>query len=186
MARSISVAGTREPSPAVSNDSTTASGVTRRGCSTAPRVRPDPHRSSSTPRRQATRCRQRATERPRYGRAVDVDRFLAVHGPAWDRLAALTARARRGVARLDAVELDELVRLYQRTSTHLSYARTYYRDPALVARLTGLVAQAGAVVYGARPRTVRGIVQFFADTFPVAVWRARRFVAVAAALTFLP
>ena len=72
---------------------------------------------------------------------MDVDRFLAVHGPAWDRLAVLTGKARRGVGRLDALELDELVRLYQRTSTHLSYARTYYRDPALVARLTGHVAR---------------------------------------------
>ena len=88
---------------------------------------------------------------------MDVDRFLVVHGPAWDRLAALTAKARRGVGRLDAIELDELVRLYQRTSTHLSYSRTYYRDPALVARLTGLVAAAGAVVYGARPRTFRAL-----------------------------
>src|SRR5688500_305391 len=117
---------------------------------------------------------------------MDIDRFLAQNGPTWDRLGVLTARARRGVGRLHAAELDELVRLYQRASTHLSYARTYYGDPALTARLTGLVAQAGAVVYGTRPRTVRGIVQFFADTFPVAVWRARRFVAVAAALTFLP
>jgi len=117
---------------------------------------------------------------------VDVDRFLAVHGPAWERLAALTARARRGTGRLDAVEIDELVRLYQRTSTHLSYARTYYRDPALVARLTGLVAAAGAVVYGARPRTFRALARFFTTTFPAAVWHARRAVAVSALLLMVP
>src|SRR5215213_3590226 len=164
MTRSMSVASTRDPSPAVSNDRTTASGVTSRGCSTAPRVR----------------------RVPRYGRAVDVDRFLVVHGPAWDRLAALTGKARRGVGRLDAIELDELVRLYQRTSTHLSYARTYYRDPALVARLTGLVAAAGSVVYGARPRTFRALARFFTTTFPAAVWHARRAMAVSAALLLAP
>jgi uncharacterized membrane protein SpoIIM required for sporulation len=117
---------------------------------------------------------------------VDVDRFLAVHGPAWDRLAALTAKARRGVGRLDAIELDELVRLYQRTSTHLSYARTYYRDPALVARLTGLVAAAGSVVYGARPRTFRALARFFTTTFPAAVWHGRRAMAVSALLLLAP
>jgi uncharacterized membrane protein SpoIIM required for sporulation len=117
---------------------------------------------------------------------VDVDRFLAVHTPAWERLAALTARARRGVGRLDAVELDELVRLYQRTSTHLSYARTYYRDPALVARLTGLVAAAGSVVYGARPRTFRALARFFTTTFPAAVWHGRRAMAVSAVLLLVP
>ena len=117
---------------------------------------------------------------------MDIDRFLAQHGQTWDRLGVLTARARRGVGRLHAAELEELVRLYQRSSTHLSYARTYYRDPALVARLTGLVAQAGSVVYGTRPRTARGIARFFTDTVPAAVWNARRFVLVAALLTFLP
>jgi uncharacterized membrane protein SpoIIM required for sporulation len=117
---------------------------------------------------------------------VDVDRFLAVHGPAWDRLAVLTGKARRGVGRLDALELDELVRLYQRTSTHLSYARTYYRDPALVARLTGLVAAAGSVVYGARPRTFRALARFFTTTFPAAVWHGRRAMAVSALLLLAP
>ncbi len=117
---------------------------------------------------------------------VDVDRFLAVHGPTWDRLSVLTGQARRGVGRLDAVELDELVRLYQRTSTHLSYARTYYRDPALLARLTGLVAAAGSVVYGARPRTFRSLARFFTHSFPGAVWHARRAVGVSLFLLFAP
>ena len=117
---------------------------------------------------------------------MDIDRFLAVHGPTWDRLAALTATARRGVRRMPAADLDELVRLYQRTSTHLSYARTNYRDPALAARLTGLVAAAGAVVYGTRPRSLRTFGHFFTTTFPAAVWHARRAVLVAAALLVLP
>jgi uncharacterized membrane protein SpoIIM required for sporulation len=113
---------------------------------------------------------------------MDIDRFVAVNEPTWDRLAALTARADRGLRRMPAAELDELVRLYQRVSTHLSYARTNYRDPALAARLTGLVAAAGSTVYGARPRTWRSFVRFFSVTFPAAVWHARRAVLVAAVL----
>ena len=117
---------------------------------------------------------------------MDIDRFVAVNGPTWDRLAALTARASRGVRRMPAAELDELVRLYQRVSTHLSYARTNYRDPALAARLTGLVAAAGAAVYGARPRSWRSFLTFVNVTFPAAVWHARRAVAASAALLLLP
>ncbi len=117
---------------------------------------------------------------------MDIDRYLARNQPTWDRLATLTARAQRGVRRLDAAELDELMRLYQRASTHLSYARTYFADPALVARLTGLVAAAGAVIYGARPRTLRRAGRFFTDTFPAAMWYARRFVLVSAALLLVP
>jgi uncharacterized membrane protein SpoIIM required for sporulation len=117
---------------------------------------------------------------------MDLDRFLAAHGPAWERLAQLTARANRGMRRLDAAELDELVALYQRTSTHLSLARTYARDPGLVMRLTGLVASATSVVYGTRPRTLQAFGRFFTTTFPAAVWHLRRFVAVSALLLMVP
>ena len=118
---------------------------------------------------------------------MDVDRFLATNQPLWDRLAHLTKRARGGgLRRMTAPEVDELVRLYQRTATHLSYVRTYYRDAALTMRLTGLVASAGAVVYGTRPRTLRAIGRFFTFTFPAAVWHNRWFVAVSAFLFFAP
>jgi uncharacterized membrane protein SpoIIM required for sporulation len=117
---------------------------------------------------------------------MDLDRFLATNQPLWDRLGVLAKRGSRGVNRLSAEEIDELVRLYQRTSSHLSYVRTYYRDPALTARLTGLVATANAVVYGTRPRSLRAIGRFFASTFPGALWHNRRFVAVAAVLFYVP
>jgi uncharacterized membrane protein SpoIIM required for sporulation len=117
---------------------------------------------------------------------MDIDRYIATNQPTWDRLGVLTARAGRSVRRLSPAELDELVRLYQRVSTHLSYARTYYRDPSLTATLTRLVARAGAVVYGTRSRSLRSVGRFFAVTFPAAVWHARRYVLVSFALTVVP
>jgi len=117
---------------------------------------------------------------------VDIDRFIASNGPAWQRLGGLTARARRGARGLHPTELDELVRLYQRTSTHLSYARTTYDDATLTSRLTGLVAGAQSVVYGTRPRTARALGTFFTATFPAAVWHVRRFVLAAALLLLVP
>jgi uncharacterized membrane protein SpoIIM required for sporulation len=117
---------------------------------------------------------------------VDVDTFLATNQTSWDRLSALVGRAGRKVGRLSPDELEELVVLYQRTATHLSYARTTYRDPALTATLSSLVARAGAVVYGSRPRTLRALANFFAVTFPAAIWYSRRFIAVSAALLLVP
>ena len=117
---------------------------------------------------------------------MDIDRFLAVNRATWDRLADLTRAAQRGVGRLSGAELDELVSLYQRTSSHLSYAQTYFGDPGLVIRLSQLVGAAGAVIYGTRPRTVRGFGRFFTRTFPAAVWHVRRFVLVSLILTFVP
>lgn len=118
--------------------------------------------------------------------AVDIDRFIAANGPVWERLGALTVRGRRGARGLHPAELDELVRLYQRASTHLSYARTYYDDATLTSRLTGLVASAQSVVYGTRPRTGRAVGSFFSATFPAAVWHVRRFVGAAALLLLVP
>jgi uncharacterized membrane protein SpoIIM required for sporulation len=116
---------------------------------------------------------------------MDIDRFLAEHDATWQRLGDLTKRARK-VKTLSAEELEELVDLYQRTSTHLSIARSAFSDPALTNRLTRLVADANAVIYGTRPRTVRALARFFTVSFPGAVWHDRWFVAVAAALTFVP
>jgi uncharacterized membrane protein SpoIIM required for sporulation len=117
---------------------------------------------------------------------VDLDRFLATNDEAWRRLAVLVAKARRSPKRLSEAELAELVGLYERTSTHLSLARTRYADPGLNARLSRLVAGAGSTIYGTRPRTLRGAARFFTRTFPAALWRVRWFLLAAAALTFVP
>jgi uncharacterized membrane protein SpoIIM required for sporulation len=117
---------------------------------------------------------------------MDIDRFVSANQPVWDRLSGLCARAERGIVRLQASELDELVRLYQRASSHLSYARTYFADPVLTARLTTLVGRANAVVYGTRPRSIRAAGRFFTTTFPAAVWDARRSIAASAALLLVP
>ncbi|MDP1804381.1 MAG: hypothetical protein Q8K72_04380, partial [Acidimicrobiales bacterium] len=88
--------------------------------------------------------------------AVDVDRFITTHQPSWLRLEQLTAAAGGG-GRLGPTEVDELVQLYQRASAHLSHARTQGADPALVTRLTRLVANARAVFYGTRSRSLAGV-----------------------------
>ena len=117
---------------------------------------------------------------------MDIDRYLVQNQPGWDRLAQLASRARWRRSSLTAAEIDELVAAYQRTSAQLSHARTTYRDPDLTARLTGLVAESSAAIYGQRSRPDRAVGRFFADTFPAAVWHLRRFVVVATLVTFLP
>ncbi len=117
---------------------------------------------------------------------MDIDRFIARNQGTWDRLGELTRRSRLRVADLSAPELEELISLYQRVSTHLSYARTHYREPALTARLTSLVAGANGVIYGRRARTWRTVRHFFAHQFPAAVYQQRRAIAVSAVLFFAP
>lgn len=117
---------------------------------------------------------------------MDVDQFLMRNGASWTRLQELTRSAGHGGRRLSPEELDELIRLYQRVSGHLSYASTNFSDLGLTARLSRLVSEAGAVVYGTRPRTLRAFGRFFTETLPAALWHVRWFVAVSAVLTFVP
>jgi uncharacterized membrane protein SpoIIM required for sporulation len=117
---------------------------------------------------------------------VHVDEFMAGNQPSWDRLRALTAKGGRRARGLSPDELDELVRLYQRVSTHLSLARSRYHDPALAASLTTIVARASAVVYGTRPRTLRAARRFVAETFPAAVYHDRWFLLASTLLFAIP
>ncbi len=117
---------------------------------------------------------------------MDIDGYIARNQPHWIRLAELTGRARKRVGDLSPAELDELISLYQRTSAQLSYARPAFRDNALTARLTRLVADASGVIYGTRPRVWQTVRTFFVVTYPAAVWDSRRYVMLGVALTFVP
>jgi uncharacterized membrane protein SpoIIM required for sporulation len=109
---------------------------------------------------------------------VDVDAYVAAHRADWARLEQLLRRGRR----LDGAEADELVLLYQRTATHLSAIRSASPDPALVARLSSLVARSRAAVTGAPSPAWRDLARFFTVVFPVTVYRARRWIGATAAL----
>ncbi|MEO6157368.1 MAG: stage II sporulation protein M, partial [Ilumatobacteraceae bacterium] len=118
---------------------------------------------------------------------MDIDAFVAKHQSTWWRLQSLSAKGRR-VRRLLPDELDELVGLYERAGAHLAQARlTYVDDPALVNRLTLLVADAHGVLYGQRDTEARrGLIEFATVTFPTAIYGIRRFIAIAALLTAVP
>jgi uncharacterized membrane protein SpoIIM required for sporulation len=116
---------------------------------------------------------------------MDIDRYVAEHQATWARLDELNRKG-RSVRRLSAAELDEIVSLYQRVSTHLSYVRTYLPDPALVTRLTALVATANGIVYGRRSGAWSSFSRFFSRSFPAAVWINRWFVLAAALLLLVP
>jgi uncharacterized membrane protein SpoIIM required for sporulation len=101
---------------------------------------------------------------------MDVEAFVSVHQPQWDRLAQLTRRQRR----LTGVEADELVELYQRVGTHLSALRASGADPVTIGRLSGLIADARGAVTGAQAPVWRDISRYFLVSFPAALYSSRR------------
>jgi uncharacterized membrane protein SpoIIM required for sporulation len=100
---------------------------------------------------------------------VDIDVFAAAHAREWERLDDLVRRRRS----LRGAEIDELVDLYQRVSTHLSVVRSSGQDPALVGRLSTQVARARSAVTGAHAPAWRDATGFFTRVFPAVLYRLR-------------
>lgn len=101
---------------------------------------------------------------------MDVEAFVSVHQPQWDRLAHLTRHQRR----LTGAEADELVSLYQRVGTHLTALRASGADPVTIGRLSGLIADARGAVTGAQAPVWRDISRYFLVSFPAALYKSRR------------
>ncbi|MCS6711018.1 stage II sporulation protein M [Brachybacterium sp. EF45031] len=108
---------------------------------------------------------------------METDALTAVHSGTWSRLETLVARRR-----LDADEVEEMIRLYRRTAAHLSTIRSTDPDPQLVARLSHLVARARWRITGARAPMWRSVVRFVGTDLPAALWSARWSALVAAAV----
>jgi uncharacterized membrane protein SpoIIM required for sporulation len=100
---------------------------------------------------------------------VDLDVFVAEHRADWARLDALTRRRRQ----LTGEEVDEFVRLYQRTATQLSVLQSTGLDPVLAARLSGQLSRSRAAISGAQATGWRAVGRFAAVSFPAAAYRLR-------------
>ena len=112
---------------------------------------------------------------------MDVDAFVLAHRGTWDRLEWLIKHRRQ----LTGAEIDELVELYQRVSTHLSIVRSASSDSALVGRLSALVARGRAAVTGAHAPLASEFSRFWTVSFPVVAYRTWRWWLATAALFFV-
>jgi len=119
---------------------------------------------------------------------VDVDQFIRRNEPTWKHLDSSVKRVRstRRRNRLSGEELNDVIHTYQKVSSHLSYSQTWYGDTPITARLTRLVGDARAAIYGPGERSGNALVDFFTRGFPGAVWRSRKFIAIAAVILLAP
>ncbi|MFP1153211.1 stage II sporulation protein M [Mycobacterium sherrisii] len=114
---------------------------------------------------------------------MDVDAFVLAHRGTWDRLDQLIKRRRS----LTGAEVDELVELYQRVSTHLSMLRsasTIGSDSLTIGRLSSLIARARSAVTGAHAPVTSAFARFWTVSFPVVAYRGWRWWVGTAAAFF--
>ncbi|MFL5801056.1 MAG: stage II sporulation protein M [Roseiflexaceae bacterium] len=111
--------------------------------------------------------------------------FIAVKKPGWERLTTLLDKSRlSGLAALSAEELSDLGRLYRGATSDLAVARRDFPTHRVAEYLNSLVARAHAAVYQGRAARRRGLLEFFAITFP-RTFRATWPYTLAAFLMFL-
>ncbi|TLM85007.1 stage II sporulation protein M [Pseudarthrobacter sp. NamE2] len=95
-----------------------------------------------------------------------MDAFAAVNADKWSRLHELS-----GKGRLTGAEADELLALYQSTSSHLSLIRSIAPESGLSASLSATLAQARTRFTGARTNPMADLARFFVAALPAAFYR---------------
>ncbi|MEM8962099.1 MAG: stage II sporulation protein M [Acidobacteriota bacterium] len=113
---------------------------------------------------------------------MDLDRFITERQPRWRRLETLLDKAEKGIdARPN--DLQELLQLYRQVCSDLNQARTYTREPAVLADLNQLAGRGYRYLYrGGRSEPLgTGIRRFFAERLPAAFRAESRAVLHAAA-----
>ncbi|GAB3548398.1 stage II sporulation protein M [Arthrobacter tumbae] len=99
---------------------------------------------------------------------MDLDAFEEVNRADWNRLDSLTRQRR-----LRGREADELLSLYQRTSTHLSMIRSVAPESALSNELSMRLSRARTKFTGARSNVLEDVARFFVISLPAAFYRIR-------------
>ncbi|OFI37798.1 hypothetical protein BIU82_08010 [Arthrobacter sp. SW1] len=97
-----------------------------------------------------------------------MDAFAAVHSATWARLHGLAHQRR-----LSGDEADELLKLYQEASSHLSLIRSVAPESAVSASLSAALAQARTRFTGARSNFMEDLAMFFVVSLPAAFYRLR-------------
>jgi uncharacterized membrane protein SpoIIM required for sporulation len=120
---------------------------------------------------------------------MDERDFVSKKREAWDRLAALVAKAngKGGVRALNREEIQALGPLYRRASSDLAYARAHATSQDLVLHLNGLVGRAHALLYEAQTsgNAARSLWNFYAYEFPMLLQRRVRYFLLSIAITLV-
>lgn len=118
---------------------------------------------------------------------VDLEAYAKTHRSDWHRLETLA-----GHRELRSDDVDELVELYGRVSTHLSMVQAQDPDGAYANSLSLTIARARARLTSATGSPVAGVKAFFAVKLPYALYQIRwltiilgaAFIGIAAAYGF--
>ncbi len=87
---------------------------------------------------------------------------------------------------MTATETRELLYLYQKVSSQLSFARNQYDDSQLNSKLNGMISRANFALYQRKTSPSEAIQKFFTIDFPAAFWHLRWYIVIAFLVTMVP
>lgn len=115
---------------------------------------------------------------------MDIDSYIAKHSSGWSELDRACRKGGRGLARRNGEEIERVVRLYQRASTHLAEVQTIYADARLERYLTAVVGRAYAALYAGRARRRGADAGRLAARYIASMRRTLPYAGVAAVVLF--
>ncbi len=106
--------------------------------------------------------------------------FIKKHKEEWDQLEILLKKAKSSVRFLSVEELEDLDRLYRKTTVTLSQVSSRTNDAPLIRYLNDLTARAHSVIYLPPQRNTAGKIRhFFLTSFPLALAQNFKYITIA-------
>lgn len=112
---------------------------------------------------------------------MNSQKFIEKHQEMWAKLQQiLDTIEKKGVVRLSREDLRVLGPLFRRVAANLSYAQTNFPESDVVLYLNRLVARAHSHLYRTETVSLRSIVYFYLQGFPLLICMYRKYVMAAA------
>ena len=114
---------------------------------------------------------------------MNSQKFIEQNRGKWAALQQLLDKIeKKGIARLNRDELQELGPLFRRVAADLSYAQTYFAESEVVSYLNRLVARAHSQLYRTETISLRSLINFYLKGLPILICEYKKYIVAAAVI----
>ncbi|ADU32467.1 stage II sporulation protein M [Evansella cellulosilytica] len=96
---------------------------------------------------------------------MNVKQFVQQHREDWKELEQMITTLHKKRKRVTGDHIERFHQLYQKTTQHLSYSQTYFKDEEVTEYLNGLVSKSHNLLYKDQLTSVKQIHYFFTQKF---------------------
>lgn len=116
---------------------------------------------------------------------MEIGSFVREHKNKWAELEKLLERFARKQKGISSEDIDQMVILYKKTSSHLAYLNTYYPQDETAAYLNDLVTRTHHILYKEEFQSTHQLAHFFKTYYISLLLKRRLFFGLACLLFFV-